>query len=110
MVAWLGFLGKEDPVAFGASLQADKENESGGHACPAPEYSWAREIKNVGDWTGDGWERARQLREENPWLFALLSKSASAEQDAEPLQIKAARAEAEAQESHNEAAQPQAHL
>lgn len=99
-------MGKQDPEVFGASLQKDAEEKSGGFACPAPEYNWAREIKTVGDWTGDGWESARRLRAENPYLFALLERSASAEQDAEPLQIKTMEAERAAQEAHDEAAKP----
>lgn len=106
-MAWLGFLGKEDPVEFGAALQRDKEEEEGGHPCPAPPaVTWAKNVQAVQKWMGITWERAREIHDENPALFKMVLDISSAEKEAEPLQIKTMRAEQKAEEEHNAAAAP----
>lgn len=103
-VAWLGFLGKEDPVEYGAALQKDKEEEAPLHESPIPLYGWAKNIQRVAEWDKTNWHLARELSEHNPFLFEFLLGCANVEKDAEPIQLKTLQAEREADDEHEKAA------
>jgi len=108
-VAWIGYGGKEDPVEFGAALELDKKQEQSDgerYDCPVPEYLEDKTIQKVQTWAGCSFNEAFDMLNENPVRFDRILGWANAEAEAEPHAYKRAKAEMEAEKSHNEAAAP----